>query len=400
MFFEKHTFMNFEFSSLNMFKASLRMLFRKKQHTLLNVIGLTVGITVCILVGVYVHSEFTYDSFHLKSDRIYRINQSQIWGDWDQKMSTTGPEGTLAGKTDFQEIEATTRVPKPEGFVVSSEVQGAQNNSFLEENLLVADPEFFTIFSFKTLEGEVSTALASPYQVVITENIAKKHFGEATALGKTLYLKGTILESQNQKEPQSRPFTVSGIIANVPGQSHIQFDMVASASSFSDITDNESTWVWTAFANYALVKKNVDILNLEQRLDAVPIKWAGSTLERVFGKTFDELHDSNKSWKLFLQPLENVYLGSEETGNMLGPIGDLITIRSFSAIGMLILILCSINFMNLSTAQSANRAREVGIRKVLGAGRGSLVGQFLMEAIFFGSHQCFDGHIDGRNACR
>jgi putative ABC transport system permease protein len=364
-----------------MFKAIIRMLFRKKQHTLLNVIGLTLGITTSILVGVYVKSEYIYDSFHLNSDRIYRINQSMIWGDWNERMSTTGPNVAIALKTDVPEIEAITRVLKPEEFIVSSEDKDDKKHSFLEENLLVADPDFFTIFSFTLIEGDKSTALAKPYQIVITEDVAKKHFDKEPALGKTLVLKGTILESNDQNTPEAIPFTVSGIVSNVPSQSHIQFDMVASSSSFSEIEANESTWAWTAFVNYVLVKDNVDIPSIEQKLQSIPVKWAAGTLERLFGKTFDELHANNKSWNLYLQPLEEVYLGSARTGNILGPLGDLQAVRSFSAIGILILIICSINFINLSTAQSSDRAREVGIRKVLGAQRGTLIGRFLLEAI-------------------
>ncbi|MEQ8472604.1 MAG: FtsX-like permease family protein [Marinoscillum sp.] len=363
-----------------MFKATLRVLSRNKKHTVINIIGLTLGIAVCILVGLYIQYEHTFDSFHSKEGRIYRINQSMIWGDWDEQMSSTGPNVALALKADVQEIEAITRVLKPEGFVVSSDVQG-DVNSFLAEDLLVADPDFFTIFSFHMMEGDASSALAAPYQIVVTEDIAKKHFGKESALGKVLYLKGTVLESNNQQDPKALPFTVSGIIANVPDQSHIQFDMVASASSFNEIKMNESTWAWTAFVDYALVKEHVDVNELEQKLQSIPQKWAGSTLERLFGQTFDELHASNRSWKLFLQPLEDVYLGSAKTGNLLGPLGDEKTVRSFAAIGILILVLCSINFMNLSTAQSSNRAKEVGIRKVLGAQRKSLVLRFLSEAI-------------------
>lgn len=364
-----------------MLKTTLRILARKKHYALLNVIGLTLGITVCILVGSYVQSEYNHDSFHSKSDRIYRVNQSMIWGDWNDQMSTTGPNVAIAIKTDVEEIEAITRVLKPEEFVVSSKGQGDKANSFLEENLLVADPDFFNIFSFNLIEGNAASSLASPYQIVITEDIAKKHFGTESALGKTLYLKGTILESNQRQEPKALPFTVSGIVSNVPSQSHIQFDMIASINSFPEIKENESIWTWTAFVNYALVKDDVDISKLEHKLQSVPITWAASTLQRIFRQTFDELHASDRSWKLFLQPLNEVYLGSERTGNFLGPLGDLATIRSFSAIGILILIICSINFMNLSTAQSSNRAREVGIRKVLGARRGSLMRQFLLEAI-------------------
>ncbi|MFY0687461.1 MAG: ABC transporter permease [Cyclobacteriaceae bacterium] len=367
---------------MNMFKATLRMMSRKSKHTILNIVGLTLGIATCLIVGLYVQYEYTFDAFHSKSDRIYRINQSMIWGDWDQQMATTGPGVAIALKTDIQEIEAITRVLKPEGFIVSANSEDKSYNSSLEENLLVVDPEFFNVFSFDMIDGDPLSALSGPYQVVITEELAKKYFGKSSALGKTLYLKGTILESNAQKDPVSVPFTVRGIIENVPGQSHLQFDLVTSASSFSEINENKSTWAWTGFVNYALVREGTNITELTHKLQTIPPKWAASTLQRLFGQSFEELHASQKSWKLFLQPIEEIYLGSQEMGNLLGPVGNVATVRSFSAIGILILMLCSINFMNLSTAQSAERAKEVGIRKVLGAQRKTLVARFLFEAIF------------------
>ncbi|MGL1886281.1 MAG: ABC transporter permease [Reichenbachiella sp.] len=366
----------------NMLKVGWRMAIRKTNFTILNVIGLSIGIMVSTLVGLYIQYEYAFDSFHSKSDRIYRINQSMIWGDWNSQMSTTGPNVALALMADVPEIEAVTRVLRPEGFVVTSKGISNKTNSFLESNLLVADPDFFRIFSFNMIEGNQTTSLSQPNQIVITQKVAAKYFGKESALGKTLQLRGTILEGNSAKDNTHLSFIVSGIIENVPDQSHIQFDMVASTSSFVDINQNESTWSWTAFANYALIKESVDMPQLEQVLKAIPSKWAGSTLQRIFGLTFDELHADDKSWNLFLQPLDDVYLGSNQLGNTLGPIGQVSTIRTFTAIGLLILLLSSINFMNLSTAHSSNRAREVGIRKVLGAQRKTLVAQFLFEAFF------------------
>lgn len=355
---------------------------RKTSFTLLNVIGLSVGIMVCLLVGLYVQYEYAFDAFHSKSDRIYRINQSMIWGDWASQMPTTGPNVALALKADVPEIEAITRILRPEGFVVTSLDEADQSNSFLEDHLLIADPDFFKIFSFHMVQGDKSTALSAPNQIVITERAATKYFGNESALGKTLQLRGTILEGNRAQDNVPLNFTISGIIEDVPDQSHIQFEMVASAGSFNDITQNESLWTWTAFANYALLKEGVDPAQLEPMLKAIPSKWAASTLQRIFGLTFDQLHADNKSWDLFMQPIRDVYLGSGTMGNILGPLGQKNAIGSFTAIGLLILILSSINFMNLSTAQSSNRAREVGIRKSLGAYRKSLIAQFLFEAFF------------------
>ncbi len=370
---------------INMLKITWRNSITYLQFTLLNTLGLSIGITTCLLIGLYVFDEMNYDAFHEHADRIYRINQPQIWQEWDGKTSTTGPNVGIALRSDIPEFEEVTRVLHPGAFTVAYKPDNGEPISLVEENLLVAEENFFDIFSFNLIKGNPITALQGPSKVVITEEMAKKYFGDEDPVGKILEMKGTILESSQSKEEKWNPFTVTGVVEEIKNNSHIQFDMLTSMSSYQVISEMEWTWSWTAFVNYVLVKEGADLIALENKLQAVPPKWAASTLERVFNQSFDDLEDQGKAWTLYLEPLDEVYFSSWELGNTLGPAGNTQYIKIFSSVGILIMILSSINFMNMSTARSANRAREVGIRKVLGSDRKRLIRQFLIESVLYTS---------------
>jgi putative ABC transport system permease protein len=176
---------------------------------------------------------------------------------------------------------------------------------------------------------------------------------------------------------------VTGILGNVPNKSHLQFDVLSSMSSYdSYLKPDEWKWIWTGFSTYGLVKEGTDIAALTKKIQAIPPKWAGVTTERIFNQTFDE-YTAGKPWTLYLQPLEDLYLSTNPWFHRFGPNGDKQIIKVFSVVGVLVLILSGINFMNLSTARSTNRAKEVGIRKVLGSRRKSLIRQFMFESILF-----------------
>ncbi|MFT7382407.1 MAG: putative ABC transport system permease protein, partial [Roseivirga sp.] len=167
----------------NMFKTAWRTSIRHKQFTLLNILGLSIGITTCLIIGLYVQDELSYDKFHKDSDRIYRVNQSFIWGDWDEQMANTGPNLGIALRTDIPEFEQVTRVLPTEPFAAAYRNGSNNINSFLQENLLAVEENFFDVFSFEIIQGDQSTALSQPFKVVITEEMAIKYFGDANALG-------------------------------------------------------------------------------------------------------------------------------------------------------------------------------------------------------------------------
>lgn len=366
----------------NMFKTAWRTSIRHKQFTLLNLLGLSIGISTCLMIGLYVQDELSFDSFHQNKDRIYRINQSSIWGDWDQQVANTGPNVSIALRTDIPEFEQVTKVLATEPFGVSYKTGLNGITSFLEKKMFAVEENFFGIFSFEAIRGDLSYALSQPFKVVITQSTALRYFGEENALGKTLHMKGTILEGPNVKPEEWQPFEVTAILKDPPTNSHLQFDMLTSMSSYPDIKANESTWVWTGFSNYGLVKEGTDIEALTSKIQDIPPKWAASTLNIVFGQSFEELEASGNAWNLYLQPIEEIYL-KPEIGNFLGPVGSITYITIFTAVGLIILTLSCINFMNLSTARSSNRSKEVGVRKVLGAHRKWLIRQFIFESFLY-----------------
>ncbi len=333
-------------------------------------------------MGLYIEDELTHDSFHDNSDRVYRVNQSFIWGDWDQQMPNTGPNVGIALRSDIPELEQVTRILPTEPFAVAYRNGANKVNSFLQKNHLTVEENFLEVFSFKIIKGDRSTALSEPFQIVITEEMATKYFGDTDPIGKTLHLKGTILEGSSPKQEPWQPFKVSAVVENVPANSHIKFDLLTSMSSYPEIKANASTWVWTGFVNYALVKEEVDMNLLAAKLNAIPGKWAQGTAQSVFGKTIKELSAEGKDWQVLLQPLDEIYLDAE-IGNPLGTVGSLQYISIFTIVGLIILLLSSINFMNLSTARSSNRAKEVGVRKVLGSHRKWLIRQFIFESFLY-----------------
>lgn len=355
----------------NMFTIAWRSALRNKQFSMLNILGLSIGITASLLIGLYVLDEMSYDNFHEKGDRIYRINQSMVWGDWNDKFGSTGPNLAVALRSDVPEFQEVTRLQSPGRQLISYQPDGGDIVSFRERGLFIAEQNFFNIFSFPILKGSPDQALLNPLSVVITEEIALKYFGDEEPIGKTLKI--------DAERGESRSFIVTAVIANLPANSHIRFDMLTSMSSYPNIKRREYQWMWTTFGTYGLVQPGTNIQALTAKIQKIPPKWAGV---RALGKTFDEFVDG-KEWKLWVEPIGDVYMNSSASGNRFGPSGDRVYVQIFGSVGLLILLLSSINFMNLSTARSANRAKEVGIRKTLGSPKKALVRQFIFESVMF-----------------
>lgn len=358
----------------NMFKIAWRNAIRQKQFTLLNILGLSIGITACLLIALYVQDELGYDNFHENGDRIYRVNQPSIWGDWNEPFAATGPNIGVALKTDIPEFEEVVRIHDNGSDFVSYKPEGRNPISFKEEDHFMADANFFKVFSFELLSGDRESALAQPGSVVITQETAERYFGKEAPEGK-------ILEIQHGDEKQL--FTVTGVVENIPENSHLQFDMLSSMSSYPLVKRLEWSWIWTTFATYGLVEKGTDIDALTEKIQAIPPKWAEGSIQRVEGKSYAEYMADGRTWDLRLQPISEAYLYCPPNGNRFGTSSDVIYTRIFSAVGLLILVLSAINFMNLSTARSANRAKEVGVRKVLGSEKTALIRQFIFESVLF-----------------
>ncbi|HAA10420.1 MAG TPA: hypothetical protein DCE41_01500 [Cytophagales bacterium] len=359
----------------NSITVAWRHAMRQKQSTVLNVLGLALGITACLLIGLYVQHERSYDTFHEKADRIYRINQPLIWRDWDIQFASTGPNVAIALQQDIPEFEALTRLLDFPSLTVRIQPGNADYHLMKENEFHAADSNFFSVFTFPLLYGNPETALVEPYSLVLTEESAIGLFGKSQVLGRTLEFK--------DEDGSWQMYEVTGVAANVPENSHIQFNGLMSMSSFPMVKEQQEwKWIWTAFSTYALVREGADIDDLQRKIQAIPPKWAETTTQRIFNQTFEE-YCAGKEWWLYMHPLPEIYLSEQPYNHRFGPTTNPMLVWIFSTIGGLILLLSCINFMNLFTAKASMRAKEVGVRKVLGSLRRALIGQFLVESFLY-----------------
>src|SRR5690606_26114629 len=304
---------------------------------------------------------------------IYRINQPMIWGDWSEQMGTTGPGVAEAIRAEISDFEEVTRILYQGEYLVRVAQDGNALN-FNETEFYVAEDNFFRVLSFPFLSGDPRTALKEANSVVITGSTARRYFGDADPMGKTIEVK--------LPGGAFTPYTVTGVLADIPSRSHLQFDLLASLASVEEFKESRETWIWTIFGTYGLIREGTDVTALTEKLQKLPPRWAERTTQSIFNQSFEEF-TKGQSWTLYLQPLRDIYLAKTPDFNRFGPSGNPEFVTIFGAVGILVLVLSSINFMNLSTARSSNRAKEVGVRKVLGSQKRTLIRQFIVESMLY-----------------
>lgn len=333
----------------NYLKIALRNLRKNKLYSLVNITGLTVGVTGCILIGLYIWNELSYDKFHKNSDRIIRATMEYSNAGTVNKTAVTGTKTGPQLARSFSQIESFTRI------IRSNRVVSNGIRVFDEKNILYADSGFFTMFSFKLLQGNSSLVLASPYKIVLTQSMVKKYFGNSNPVGKTMRINDL------------QDYEVTGVVADPPIHSQIQFDMVASFSSLG-VSKTEQWWSANYFT-YLLLRDAGQLTSLEQQVKQY--------MKKV---SKEELHSAGSDYLTYnLEPLKKVHLYSSLNG--LEPNGNITYIYVLGIIAILILLIACVNYTNLATAQSAGRITEIGIRKVLGAQRKQLFRQFIGESV-------------------
>lgn len=343
----------------NYFKIAWRNLQRNKIYSLLNSGGLAVGMACCILIGLFIQNELSYDHYHKNFDSIYRVLHSYRQFQGNEKLTPPAPDeyqvwgNAPVGRallSDFPEITKTAQFTSPIQLLLQY-----KEKRFQESNLLFADSTTFDIFSWKLLSGSSPKALLEPNSIVLTQAMAKKYFGNENPLGQVLKVENDIV------------FTVTGVMEDVPSNSHFSFNGLISMSTFKswrpEIFD---AWGYVDFYTYFLIAPNTDINALSARIPE-------------FLKRHNPGNENN-TYDIAFEPLSNAYLHSK-AGRQPGVVGSLSTIYIFSCVAIFILVIACINFMNLSTARSIERAKEVGVRKTLGAKKDSLIYQFLTESI-------------------
>ncbi len=345
----------------NYIKTAFRNLLKNKGFTAINVLGLALGLATCLLIVFYVFDELSFDRYNVNLDRIYRVNNEIKFGGNENTYSESPAPTAAALKNDFPEIEQVTRFRQRGGNQVKKGTQNIQ-----EDNMVYADPAIFDVFTLPMIDGKPSTALKETHTVVITERIALKYFNSTSAVGKVLTFNDTAL------------YKVTGVIKNIPAQSHFNFDFLISMPTIQESKDD--SWFSNNFQTYILLRPGVDYKKFEAKLPQFLIKHAGPQLQDILHMSFAKLEQGGSYFRLSLTPLKKIHLESPAKYDM-GNKGDIKIVYIFSAIAVFILLIACVNFMNLSTARSSNRAKEVGVRKVLGSPRKYLIAQFLTESV-------------------
>jgi len=342
----------------NYFKTAFRTLAKNKGFTVLNVLGLSVGLATCLLIVFYVVDELNYDRYNTKADRIYRITlKAKLNGHEGSYASSEAP--LLNALKDFPEIEKSTRLIPTSALFISAKKyhvkKGTEN--LQEKNVVFAESGLFDVFTLPMISGSPTTSLNEPHTAVITESTAKKYFNNINVIGQTLTINDTSI------------YKITGVIKDIPKQSHFNYDFILSFASLPE-SRFANAWGYSGMRNYLLLKPGTNIKNLEDQIQKIEIKNSYSPSTWTTGGNY---------LRPILTPLLDIHLRSQSEYE-LSQNGSIQYVYIFSVIALFILLIACVNFMNLSTARSANRAREVGVRKVLGSARKNLIAQFLVES--------------------
>ena len=334
------------------FKIAFRNLLKYKSFSLINILGLAIGISSCLIIFLYIHDQLSYDKFYKNSNDIYRLTLDIKRGNETNKYSTTSPPIGPYLVQNFPEVKEALRIR-----IGSASLMESDSFKSYEENILFADSNFFNLFSFPLAEGNPGKVLSEPNTVVLTSETAKKYFGDENPVGK-------IIEMDKRF-----PLKVTGIIYPGKYKSHIKFDFLISFSTFPSTLPpgySINDWGWTSFFTYLVIENQPDVKKLEEKLPGmINTNFRKETAQRL---------------SLHLEPLKDIFFDRERLGDF-GISGNKSSLFTIGIIALMSLIIAGFNFINLSTARSANRGKEIGIRKMHGAKRIQLIIQFLSETI-------------------
>ena len=346
----------------NFIKSAGRNILKNKGVYGINIIGLSLGLASCLLILLFILDEVSYDKFNQKADDVVRVVfKAEIGGEEISEAVVMPPVGPTLEK-EFPEVLTAARLRK-----MNNPTLTYKNRNYRDFDFAYIDPEFLEVFDLTIIEGDNTNPLENPNAVIITQKEAKRYFGTENPIGKNL--------SFQQWDKQ---FTVTAVIEEIPQNSHFEFGVFASMNGYDYA--NSTSWVNSDFHTYLLLKDGNQYKELEAKLPMIMDKYMGPQIREAIGVSYSEFKDKNRVG-LFLQPLTDIHLNPDfVSSGELKPGMDIKYLYIFAAVAVFMLFIACINFMNLATAAASKRAKEVGIRKVLGSGQKQLVKQFLTES--------------------
>ena len=348
----------------NYFKTALRNLWKNKGFSAINIAGLAIGLATCLLILIFVMDELSYDRFNANADRIYRLDgEIKFGGNHFILAVAPAPAGPTVLR-EYPEVLKEMRFRNNGGRLVK---KGNQN--IKEESVVMADSTLFDVFSLPLIAGDPRTALKEARSVVLTEKMAKKYFDGTNIVGRTLMINDSV------------PYKVTGVLKEIPAQSHFHFDFFLSLTESEEAKRTDDGWLSNNFNTYIVLREGTDVKKFEAKMNqGLIVRHVAPLVTAAVNITMDDFFKAGNTVQFLLTPLTSIHLHSNKTAE-LDANGNVQYVYIFSAIAAFILLIACVNFMNLSTARSANRAKEVGIRKVLGSLRGNLISQFMMESV-------------------
>ena len=352
----------------NYLKIALRNLIRQRVYSIINIVGLTVGIAGCLLIVMFVSNEFSYDNFHPNADRIYKVALERKYPNHSTYYAIIPHSYADVLIEDFPEVSQVVKIGGPFNDVLVSYKDNRNDEKKFEEDYIVAaDSNFFKFFNIKLLKGDPDKSLKNPNDLVITQETAKRYFGNEEPLGKTLHL-------------VNQDFNVSGVCENIPENSHLKFDFIFKWND-NFFGPRRSNFITFSAHTYLELKPGADAKMLEAKFPKMVDTYASAQIEQDLGKSWEDYKKEGNGYRYFLQPLTSIHLDPTNMEAKMTPGGNLNYVYFLMSVAALILLIACINFMNLATARSAERAREVGLRKTMGSQKTQLVSQFLIESI-------------------